>query len=704
MQQKIIPFRIHPRAIKELGERLVTDDFVALSELVKNSYDAMAKKVTVRFGEDSQGSFIEVEDDGYGMSETLIREVWTVLFTPYKKILAAKGQKGRALSGEKGIGRLSAARLGGELEIYTQEQGKKCIQLLLDWSSLDSLDSPSNYTDFDFSGFGVVIEEAAASPFLKNSHGTLIRLSKLKRKDWLSNEELFEQMTSELSRIRPPLRRYEGFDIFVEHPVFSPSPLCLTDNAPSFLDKPHYFLKGKVDERGQVKGRMLVRKRGINDEKSINEKLEAWSDHASCGPFSFEFRVWDLDSDSIKDIGYEYKLGNREVRDAIRLNKGVSLYRDDILVLPKTAGNDWLKLEQRRVSRVGDKLSSANIIAFVDIGIETNPEIKDTADREALESNPASAQLTASLIEIIKILEDERKIYKFKSEGTQSFYNLLESEKVISTLQIIRDSIENEEEKERVIKNFEILETEIQKQKDTIAERLGYYSRLASVGTIASYMAHEVRNSSTAISASNREGRKALEVCDSKDKEAILKRLDTSDRALSSLESLSSAILPLAGAKFRRKAGQKVALDKLIDSCLDANRKVIESSKTEIIRSGTNIELAMTEGELFVLLQNLFQNSLYWLSKVDKERRKIHIRVGQQIDNFVTIYIEDSGTGIREDFLEAVFMPGVSSKPDGTGMGLTVVAEICEKYRGSVSAGNSKKLDGASFKLVLPLE
>ena len=43
-----IPFRLHPRVFSSLGSDLVTNDVVAIIELVKNSYDANATKVDIR--------------------------------------------------------------------------------------------------------------------------------------------------------------------------------------------------------------------------------------------------------------------------------------------------------------------------------------------------------------------------------------------------------------------------------------------------------------------------------------------------------------------------------------------------------------------------------------------------------------------------------------------------------------------------------
>ena len=44
-----IPFRMHPRVFAALGADLVTNDVVAVIELVKNSYDAFAQNVWLRF-------------------------------------------------------------------------------------------------------------------------------------------------------------------------------------------------------------------------------------------------------------------------------------------------------------------------------------------------------------------------------------------------------------------------------------------------------------------------------------------------------------------------------------------------------------------------------------------------------------------------------------------------------------------------------
>ena len=60
-----LQLRMHPRVFAALGKDLVTNDVVAVIELVKNSYDAFAHNVWVEFGEDDlQGKYLEIRDDG----------------------------------------------------------------------------------------------------------------------------------------------------------------------------------------------------------------------------------------------------------------------------------------------------------------------------------------------------------------------------------------------------------------------------------------------------------------------------------------------------------------------------------------------------------------------------------------------------------------------------------------------------------------
>ena len=67
MTRETMSMQFHPRAFAAFGADLVTNDTVAVTELVKNSYDAFAYNVEILFSEDSRGKYIQITDDGLGM-------------------------------------------------------------------------------------------------------------------------------------------------------------------------------------------------------------------------------------------------------------------------------------------------------------------------------------------------------------------------------------------------------------------------------------------------------------------------------------------------------------------------------------------------------------------------------------------------------------------------------------------------------------
>lgn len=108
----LVNFKPRARLILQLGDQLIRNESMALLELVKNSYDAGASKVTVRM-EDIEApdvGKISIIDDGGGMNLDVVQNVWMQPGCDYKlkQINEIKGRKkyhGRIPIGEKGIGR-----------------------------------------------------------------------------------------------------------------------------------------------------------------------------------------------------------------------------------------------------------------------------------------------------------------------------------------------------------------------------------------------------------------------------------------------------------------------------------------------------------------------------------------------------------------------------------------------------------------------
>ncbi len=68
----------------------------------------------------------------------------------------------------------------------------------------------------------------------------------------------------------------------------------------------------------------------------------------------------------------------------------------------------------------------------------------------------------------------------------------------------------------------------------------------------------------------------------------------------------------------------------------------------------------------------------------------------------IRVKVSDTGPGIDEEYLEKVFWPGVTRKPGGIGMGLTVASELVAEYGGRMAVESGDDAGGATFQFDLP--
>lgn len=338
-----VPFTIHPRVFKALGTDLVTNDVVAIIELVKNAYDAYATVVDVRFIEEEDHWLLEIEDNGSGMSRSTIEEAWCTVATPYRKahpVAKHKGKRDRLTSGDKGLGRLSAARLGTNLEMITQTAKGDCWTLQVDWEQLATATNLNQCV--------ATIKRTERSPF--KSSGTLLRILPI-RTEW--NDQTWDDLRDNLARLLPPFDVTNDFAIRLSTPEWSGDAINVTP--PKFLKHPKYCIRGTVEHSGKVRYEYKfssVQGEGqraatgtINwgqiKEQSDDATLEGM-DSPEFGPFTFELRAWDNASDDLQEIAERFELKKSSVKQDIKAYKGIAVYRDGVLVLPKSEGTrDW---------------------------------------------------------------------------------------------------------------------------------------------------------------------------------------------------------------------------------------------------------------------------------------------------------------------------------------------------------------------------
>ena len=705
-KREFLSFRMHPRVLTALGRDLVTSDVVAVIELVKNSYDALATRVDIRLAHDADGTpEILVEDDGHGMTRSIVEDVWCVVATPYRRDQSpTEDGRSRRVTGDKGLGRLSAARLGNRLDMVTKAPAGGFLHVVLDW---DDLTASEDWTHSQF-----MIEGLASDPDgMIESHGTRLRIAGL-RSEW--RPENVEDLRDNLARLVSPFRVKSDFWIYLSTPDAESGEAAVKIESPEFLSKPKYAVRGIADAEGNVRCKYEFqpiregqpRQRALEipwsrifDELDNNERSDLERSKATCGAFEFEIRAWDLASDDTLEIQERFDISKTSVRAGIRAHKGISIYRDEILVLPKSEGaRDWLGLDLRRVSRVGPRLSTSQIVGYVRITKADNPRIEDTSDRERLASNSSVIAFEAILKEVVAQLEVERDQDRVrKEEDVVSLFDQLTAEELLAEMLALAAEAAPASEAVPQVREFA---KRLDRVRQKIQRRFIYYSRLATVGTIAQMLIHEIRNRTTAI---GRFLRKAPPPLRDGTSESFEKSRISAVSAVEALERLADRFAPLASRTYRR-ANRVSVLEEAIRRSIELLQRELSESGIEVLETpSTETEVRIDPGELDPILLNLMTNAIYWLRNGDSPRQ-IQFRISRvQSGRLVRVHLDDSGPGILREDTERVFWPGVTRKPGGIGMGLTVASELVAEHGGKMALMSPGRLGGATFQFDLPV-
>jgi signal transduction histidine kinase len=702
-----IEFKMHPRVFAALGADLVTNDVVAVIELAKNSYDAFASNVWIRFKtHPTQGEYLEIEDDGLGMSKDVIRDVWCLVATPYRaqNPFTHSGKKQRRVAGEKGLGRLSVARLGDRLQMVTQAPGEPCWEVRVNWADFAGGDDLA-------SCFANCRGYARESPFKKS--GTRLRVFGLKGK-WEKGR--ISDLEENLARLISPFAAGGEFNIFLSAPGTEAAEEVRIES-PEFLSKPKYSIAGHVDAAGNVTAK--YRFAPVRDGKPRSKNLSyTWEqvydtipdkdrfpfspDAAHCGGFSFEIRAWDIASEDTQEIAERFDFQKSQVRKAIRAHKGISVYRDGILVLPKSEGaRDWLGLDLRRVSKVGTRMSTSQLVGYVAITAEKNPDIEDTSDRERLVDGLAVGEFGELLKAVVSMLENERdvdRVRRDREKPLQDLFGQLATEKLVSEIgDLTEEGLDASEALPIVRRHVEAFDA----ARDAIQQRFVYYSRLATVGTIAQMLVHEIRNRTTAFGVFMSFIK--VRFAPFKDK-TLAEEFDAAQRSVDSLERLADIFAPLASRGFRRRKRDSI-LEERIRSCLALEKREIERKEISCDVPWRQTHVAVDPGELDAILLNLITNAVYWLGNVQGRKRQLAFEVSPMPGGVrVRVWVHDNGPGIPDEDREKILWPGFTRKPGGIGMGLTVVSELVAEYGGSLAVAENGALGGATFVFDLPVK
>lgn len=695
-------FKPKARLIRTIGEELISNDIVAIIELVKNSYDANAsivvidfsgkvavtkvkskknETITLRFIE-KEGTSISITDDGYGMNLNTIENAWMQPATNFKKNPLNKNQN-RRFTGEKGIGRFASSKLADQLHIITKQISKNEIIVDFDWTL--------------FSNESVFLDEIKINwyeryPELIKDSGTSLVLKNITS---IWDEDKIRELRVALSRLLSPITPTEDFLIELKLPKGMDDFSGLIER-PDTINKPDYLIKGKISATGIPTLKYFSKK--TNQEEEITSAVKDFylkktiKRNSQVGEFAFEFRVWNRENESLKLLANEIDKPIKNIKADLDELSGISIYRDNFRVLPYgNKNNDWLRLDKRRVNNPTMRLSNNQIIGYISIGLDSNPELKDQSNREGLVDNQSFEDLKEYVLLILNELEI-RRYNERPRENTEptSHSNLFER---FSLKEIVKYINANIPQNETILKLINKKDEEVKEGLTILQNTLARYRRLSTLGFMVDIILHDGGNFLNKIDLCSKRieielGKEDvnIELIKKKNSEIIKHRKD--------FNQLFRRIEPFGGRK-RGRPKQIVIEDAIKDQVL-LHQAILKKSGIEVKLPDSRNIVTIDESELGIIIMNLLQNSIYWLDET--ETKEIRIEIERQKEE-LSIIFSDSGPGIREDSIQSIFEPYFSTKPNGIGLGLTIVGEIVSENNGEFALIDNGPLPGATFKI-----
>lgn len=412
-----VGFRFSSRFSQLIGRNLISNPIVAVSELVKNSYDADADNISVEFSNLLSGvPTLKITDDGDGMTFDDIATKWMMVGTD-NKVHNPLTPKGRRKLGEKGIGRFSVERLARKLQIISSKSDDDfAISLSIDWDQYENYDGE----------FSALTHRVVKLPCDICHKGTTLILSDL-RDEWTETRLLDLQKEIELLRPlninRLSLKKYsfpgDNVKIALSAPGILKKKTFINSN---FIDYAQAHLYGEIKEDGSAVVKVFI-KSNISASKSDIKAEYTYSPSdidTCCGPISCEVFVFLKDKRLYRSLSVE----NKSIDDYLDAFCGVKIYRDGFRILPfGDKDNDWLELNATRTGSPEFRIATYNTIGVVYITRDKNPGLQDVLSRENMYDTPQYASLKRFVNEAfdkytsLQLGARKKKERKVKEEG-----------------------------------------------------------------------------------------------------------------------------------------------------------------------------------------------------------------------------------------------------------------------------------------------
>lgn len=717
-------FKPRARIIRTIGDQLISGPEAAVIELVKNSYDADASYVRICFVPPLAASYgrIVVEDDGHGMSAKDVVEKWMEPATSSKQS-GRKSHKGRTMLGSKGIGRFAAAKLGASMALtsISESGGQRTKSVIpeLDWGWFEG-DRYLSDISISFS------EEPTSSPT-----GTKIEIFGL-REAW--SKEKMERLIVELRRLISPIQTRSvdnPFKIILDlSECTGPScgfdgPSLLSGSQVSSFDgadpqgieitplpllaSSDYFVEGYFDEDGEFHGTMEIR-RGGKGAQPVELTVPLETGERSCGRVEVHFSIFDREADVIKDTMRRAGFGDittAKARAFLDESAGVAIYRDGFRVRPYgNLDTDWLSLDSRRVQDPSLRIGHNQIAGYVTVESQAGSRLVERSSREGFEENAAFRRLRRLITRLLTaVIEPRRQLFRSRARLSRNKTSTFEQLDSLSQLKGVRKIIADLPPSKRASAEKAIGEetAKLQQQIEDLRDRQRVLEAKSSLGLIIGEILHEGAPEATFLSVSASklatywkyvmlQGPKSDEA-----RKEFPDRLRLMSESGERLRSLFASLRPLAGG--RRTVAEPFSPISIIENT--ARYFETHNVKFEIENSNDVDKLIGHKEDLATALLNLFSNSVFWLQDSDVDVPKVRTYVEARSSEEASIFVEDNGPGVPEEFAESIFDIRFTLKDDGTGLGLNIAQESLARSGGKLLF-HPEFEHGARFEIRFP--
>jgi len=666
-----------------------------------DEYDAALEEIDVL-------NQVTVSDTGSGMSLEQLETVFLVLGTKSRKeevdTAFEDGVSEAPYLGEKGIGRLSAMRLGDRLTVRTAREEDETFNILdIDWT--------------DFEDPQKMIEDVTIEPRVGGEKpqpdysGTDIRVRRLKA-NWDRNR-VERLAVDDFSLLANPIGKSKRHRIAI---FWNGERINFARLDKNFLSHAHATLKGEYKIRdGSPELTLRMELVNLGFEHPVEHQIETLKFDdllaALVGLRQKRSREnkRDVNAAALTDVGpFNFELywfnratlrKGRSTGDYQALRKlldqwmGVRLYRDGFRVYPYgTEDDDWLELDRTALRAKGYALNRIQFVGQVDIGRFSNPHLIDQTNREGLRHTPEEAVLKEAIQLAVDRLRDEMKRVEnaFKKNKPRvptdpTRTKALEQRMKKAIRALARSADEDQRE---IVAEFEEMREEFSRYAAEARERILELEQdtdqmvaMAGVGLMVEVVAHELaRSAEDALDTLNKLQRKNVP-------EEVRSRLESLRASMKAISKRLRILDPLSVSGRQRK--EAFELDELVRDLLSAHEAQFDRHhvKLETHFPDRPVALKAVKGMVAQVIENLVSNSVYWMD-IERERKlgfKPLLTIAVE-DNPPRVRVTDNGPGISPEYAERVFdlFFSLKDKSRRRGLGLFIAREAAEHNGGAL--------------------